>query len=544
MNDKNEMDIFYSKLQTYIDSLDIKKRNKYTIKNDMCLDILSVLKEENNNVSAKFKFWAKQTFRLVKIGSTDFVYVKKNNLPLVTHEQIYYRVVDCHVAVGHSGRDKTWAEIKRLYAGIPHQAICIYINMCDTCQTRRSFPTPISGKPIVSLGFLTRLQVDLIDMRSVSYNIYNFIMHAKDHFTKFSWLYALPSKEAINVANNLRNIFYTFGLPKILQSDNGKEFVAKIILDLKLNWPDLIIINGRPRHPQSQGLVERSNAVVQHMIGKWLEKNKTSNWPDALGPVMLAINNSISQSTKKSPYEMVFGQTLRIDHDFWEEIQKQSKNCIIINEEEIDESIINEFDLFNEPLATKNSTCIDISSPISNLLSNVSDTECADKSCQNTAHKRIRKEAEICYLRTADAIKQRLYQINDIVGLKIASVDRSNMAPSILPCRVIQVLANEESLNTTYKVATLYGVISNSFSSSDFTNLSQTVSAELRQLDIKTLSSISFIQACQKLTHYKSNQVCKCVGTCDTNRCPCKKQSIKCCSKCHRGKCTLCENYI
>ncbi|CAF4131102.1 unnamed protein product, partial [Adineta steineri] len=373
------------------------------------------------------------------------------------------------------------------------------------------------------------------------------------------------SKEAINVANNLRNIFYTFGPPKILQSDNGKEF-AKIILDLKLNWPDLIIINGRPRHPQRQGLVDRSNAVVQHMIGKWLEKNKTSNWPDTLGPVMLAINNSISFSTKKSPYEMVFGQTLRIDHDLCEEIQKQSKNSIIINEEEIDESIINEFNLFNGPLATKNSTCIDISSPISNLLSNVSDTECADKSCQNTPHKRIREEAEICYLQTAGAIlfflieynhiqrqlnnynralkKQKIYQINDIVGLKIANVDRSNMAPSILPCRVIQVLGSEESLNTTYKVATLYGVISDSFSSSDFTDLSQTVSAELRQLDIKTLSSISFIQACQKLTHYKSNQVCKCVGTCDTNRCPCKKQSIKCCSKCHRGKCTLCKNYI
>jgi len=45
----------------------------------------------------------------------------------------------------------------------------------------------------------------------------------------------------------------------------------------------LIIINGRPRHPQSQGLVERSNAVVQQMLGKWLEKNKTLNWPNGLG---------------------------------------------------------------------------------------------------------------------------------------------------------------------------------------------------------------------------------------------------------------------
>ncbi|CAF3436338.1 unnamed protein product [Rotaria socialis] len=525
MNDNSEMDIFYSKFQTYIDTLDIKKRNKYTIKSDMYLDILNVLKENNKNTSAKFKFWVRQTFRLVQIGSTDLVYVIKNDLPLVTHEQIYYRVVDSHVAVGHSGRDKTWAE----------------------------FPTPISGKPIVSIGFLTRLQVDLIDMRSVSYDGFNFIMHAKDHFTKFTWLYALPSKEAIHVANNLRNMFYTFGPPKILQSDNGKEFVAKIILDLKINWPDLIIINRRPRHPQSQGLVERSNAVVQQMLGKYLEKNKTLNWPDALGSVMLAMNNSMSQATKKTAYEMVFGQALRIDHDFWQEIYKQSKNCSVINEEEIDESILIDFNLFNEPSTTKDSTCIHISSSNSNLLSNISETEFADKFCENTSHKRIRDEAEICYLQTAERQlknyeralkKQKIFQINDIIGLKIANVDRSNMAPSILPCRIVQVLTKEESLNTTYKVATLYGIISDSFSSSDFTDLSKTISSELRQLDIKTLSSITFIQACQKFTQYKSYQVCKCVGSCDTNRCPCKKQSIKCCSKCHRGKCILCKNNI
>ena len=72
---------------------------------------------------------------------------------------------------------------------------------------------------------MTRLQVDLIDMRSVASGGFNFILHAKDHFTKFSWLYALPTKEAKYVAEKLRNIFYTFGAPRILQSDNGKEFV-------------------------------------------------------------------------------------------------------------------------------------------------------------------------------------------------------------------------------------------------------------------------------------------------------------------------------
>lgn len=115
MNDHQEIDIFYVKLQTYIDTLDIKKRNKYTIRNDMYLDILNVLKEENKNISAKFKFWVRQTFRLVQIGSTGLVYAIKNDLPLIKHEEIYYRVADCHVAVGHSGRDKTWAEVNNFF---------------------------------------------------------------------------------------------------------------------------------------------------------------------------------------------------------------------------------------------------------------------------------------------------------------------------------------------------------------------------------------------------------------------------------------------
>ena len=106
-----QKETFYQKLEKYIETLDVKKRNKYTIKNAMYVDILNVLKGKKASVSPKFKFWVKQTFRCVQIGSTDIIYVLKNNLPLITHEEIFYKIADCHTAVGHSGRDKTWAEV-------------------------------------------------------------------------------------------------------------------------------------------------------------------------------------------------------------------------------------------------------------------------------------------------------------------------------------------------------------------------------------------------------------------------------------------------
>ncbi|CAF2083011.1 unnamed protein product [Rotaria magnacalcarata] len=398
------MNIFYQKLESYINSIDVKKQTKYTIKNDMYLDILNVLKSQNVNQSSKFKFWVRNTFRLVQIGLCELIYTTKNNLPLIAHEKNYEKIYECHIAVGHSGCDKTWAEIKTRYTGIPQQAISIFINMCDVCQTRRSFPKATSGKPIISIDFLNRLQVDSIDMRSIKHDGFNFIMHAKDHFTKFSWLFALPSKEAHHVALHLRNIFYTFGPPKILQSDNGKEFVANIILNLKLNWPDLIIINGRPRHPQSQGLVERANAVVQKMLGKWLETNKSLDWAQGLGSVMLAMNNCISQSTRKHLMKWFL-----------------SINKTIIDEEELPESLADNFKLYDHSVRINihyllvtnihlysflksidnNSEYADACSPIPILSSNTYVLQ-HDNNDTQTSHKRIREEAEKNNIRTAE----------------------------------------------------------------------------------------------------------------------------------------------
>jgi transposase InsO family protein len=81
----------------------------------------------------------------------------------------------------------------------------------------------------------------------------------QDHLTKFCNIKSLTSKKASEVTFNLIDIFTIFGAPHILQSDNGREFTALVIPELKLMWPELVIVHGKPRHPQSQGSIERSN---------------------------------------------------------------------------------------------------------------------------------------------------------------------------------------------------------------------------------------------------------------------------------------------
>src|SRR2546423_13631305 len=129
----------------------------------------------------------------------------------------------------------------------------------------------------------------------------------RDHFTRYSWARALTSKRAIEVAAFLFEIFTTFGPPLILQSDNGKEFVSSVIIKLVHLWPTIQIINGRPRHPASQGLVERANGILETKLGKWMENNNRQDWSFGLRFAIYAMNNSVCRAHKKKPYELVFG---------------------------------------------------------------------------------------------------------------------------------------------------------------------------------------------------------------------------------------------
>ena len=70
-------------------------------------------------------------------------------------------------------------------------------------------------------------------------------------------------------------IFPYFGVPKIFQSDNGREFVNSVIEKLLRSWSTNIqIIQGRPRHPQSQGVIERAHRTLEQKLSTQLESNR------------------------------------------------------------------------------------------------------------------------------------------------------------------------------------------------------------------------------------------------------------------------------
>jgi hypothetical protein len=75
--------------------------------------------------------------------------------------------------------------------------------------------------------------MDLIDFQTLPDGDYKWLMVYQDHFTKYIQLRPLKNKSAIEIASVLLDIFSIFGVPAILQSDNGREFRNEIVSAFK-----------------------------------------------------------------------------------------------------------------------------------------------------------------------------------------------------------------------------------------------------------------------------------------------------------------------
>lgn len=89
-------------------------------------------------------------------------------------------------------------------------------------------------------------------------------------------LFALKRKQTEEVAGALNNIFWMFGFPSILHSDNGKEFKSKTMSDLCGKHNIIKKVHGAPRTPSTQGLVERNNRTAKENILNILKERDES----------------------------------------------------------------------------------------------------------------------------------------------------------------------------------------------------------------------------------------------------------------------------
>ena len=142
---------------------------------------------------------------------------------------IYFQAAYTEIKRAH-GQDQTKG--RTLYACLGEQfenigcELCkMFTDMCPICITRLKRNRPLAGiKPIITNGFGTQGQANLINFQSMLNGNFCFLMNYINHGVKF--LFSIPPtcKRESYIAIALLEIFTVVGPPMILQLDNGNEF--------------------------------------------------------------------------------------------------------------------------------------------------------------------------------------------------------------------------------------------------------------------------------------------------------------------------------
>ncbi len=137
---------------------------------------------------------------------------------------------------------------------------------------------------------------------------YHSFILIKDHASKLIMVVPTRGKSAEEAARALWLWICTYGPPKILLSDQGRQFVNETITALVKKFCIKHKITSA-YHPETNGAVEIMNKVVVNCLRKLIEENP-NDWPTLIPFVVLAYNNKINNITKFSPFVVVFGKPL------------------------------------------------------------------------------------------------------------------------------------------------------------------------------------------------------------------------------------------
>ena len=194
--------------------------------------------------------WEKSTVIRKQWAYSDNSIITQNKRKVVPKRDIHNVLSLAHNRTAHRGRQITSKWISNNYSKVNVKVVAIlnFAGLCPIHAEPQSVTSRVKlvDKPIQSLTFLSLLEIDLMDFRNCPSDCtekHTWAMNITDHHTKYVYITPLKAKSADEVLTRFKPYCYTYGFPKKILTDNGKEFTNKKM----------------EATPTAQGLVERSN---------------------------------------------------------------------------------------------------------------------------------------------------------------------------------------------------------------------------------------------------------------------------------------------
>lgn len=212
--------------------------------------------------------------------------------------------------MAHLGADKVLDRIRRdMWHPYLYKEVNRVVRNCPSCrenQIMRHKPwglaQPVLSPPIpfhtVSMDFVTGLPLS---------EGFDAMTTVTDKFTKTLRVYPCKTTDDARTTADrfFKEVYRSHGLPRAIISDRDVRFTSKF-------WETLCAKLGIERkmttsyNPQADGQAEKSNQTVEIALRHFVDYNQES-WTSYLPQIEFAINTSINDTTKCSPYKLLYG---------------------------------------------------------------------------------------------------------------------------------------------------------------------------------------------------------------------------------------------
>ena len=89
----------------------------------------------------------------------------------------------------------------------------------------------------------------------------------------------------------LMQVFACFGVPEVILTDNGGNFTAAVTEEL-LKHLQCSHITSSPYYPQSNGMVERANGIIEKVLDKIAAGKSKTRWKELLPAMLVAVRTA------------------------------------------------------------------------------------------------------------------------------------------------------------------------------------------------------------------------------------------------------------
>eukprot|EP00919_Chromeraceae_sp_WS-2016_P066441 GHVR01157151.1.p1 GENE.GHVR01157151.1~~GHVR01157151.1.p1 ORF type:complete len:547 (+),score=56.06 GHVR01157151.1:1117-2757(+) len=220
-----------------------------------------------------------------------------------------------HLRFGHATGHRLYNTLKE--KGLAHRttlAACEVVSTsCKACEKINVRLEKIPAKTAGSVEVTKFNQViyqDLIHLpaRSPQGHVYSSVI--VDSSTRYVSVLAIKQKsQAVqHLIAWVRRWESKFGIPKIIKTDNGGEFIGSEYTEFYVK-EGIAPLTGAPYTPQTQALVERTNQSIKRLLTKTLFSLQIPQEMSAyiISGVAQTFNELVHSSTGESPYSMVHG---------------------------------------------------------------------------------------------------------------------------------------------------------------------------------------------------------------------------------------------